>query len=106
MFHEFGHGTAWDVREHEYPSLSGTSVPRDFVEFPSQFNEHWASYPAVFKHFAVNYKTGAPMPQELVARSRRRKVRPGIPGDGGAGGGAAGYAVAYAAGECAAGECG
>ena len=54
-----------------YPSLSGTSVPRDFVEFPSQFNEHWASYPAVFDHYAKNYKTGAPMPAELAAKIKK-----------------------------------
>jgi peptidyl-dipeptidase Dcp len=51
--------------------LSGTNVPRDFVEFPSQFNEHWASYPAVFDHFAKHYKTGAPMPPELAAKLRK-----------------------------------
>ncbi len=71
MFHEFGHGLHGMFANTKYPSLSGTSVPRDFVEFPSQFNEHWASYPAVFKHFAVNYKTGAPMPQELVDKIKK-----------------------------------
>jgi peptidyl-dipeptidase Dcp len=71
MFHEFGHGLHGMFADTEYPSLSGTSVPRDFVEFPSQFNEHWASYPQVFKHYAVNYKTGAPMPQELVDKIRK-----------------------------------
>jgi peptidyl-dipeptidase Dcp len=55
----------------KYPSLSGTSVPRDFVEFPSQFNEHWASYPAVFNNFAKHYKTGAPMPAELAAKIKK-----------------------------------
>jgi len=71
MFHEFGHGLHGMFADTVYPSLSGTSVPRDFVEFPSQFNEHWASYPAVFKHFAVHYKTGAPMPDELVAKIKK-----------------------------------
>ena len=71
MFHEFGHGLHGMFADTEYPSLSGTNVPRDFVEFPSQFNEHWASYPEVFKHYAVNYKTGAPMPQELVEKIRK-----------------------------------
>ena len=52
----------------QYPSLSGTSVARDFVEFPSQFNEHWATYPAVFDHYAKHYETGAPMPAELAAK--------------------------------------
>jgi peptidyl-dipeptidase Dcp len=65
MFHEFGHALHGMFADTEYPSLSGTSVPRDFVEFPSQFNEHWASYPRVFEHYARNYKTGAPMPKEL-----------------------------------------
>ena len=46
-------------------------MPRDFVEFPSQFNEHWASYPAVFEHYAKHYKTGAPMPAELAAKIKK-----------------------------------
>jgi peptidyl-dipeptidase Dcp len=71
MFHEFGHGLHGMFADTEYPSLSGTNVPRDFVEFPSQFNEHWASYPAVFNHYARNYKTGAPMPAELVAKIKK-----------------------------------
>ncbi len=52
MFHEFGHALHAMFADTEYPTLSGTAVPRDFVEFPSQFNEHWASYPAVFAHYA------------------------------------------------------
>jgi peptidyl-dipeptidase Dcp len=68
MFHEFGHGLHGMFADTTYPSLSGTQVPRDFVEFPSQFNEHWASYPAVFNNFAKHYKTGAPMPAELAAK--------------------------------------
>jgi len=71
MFHEFGHGLHGMFADTKYPSLSGTSTPRDFVEFPSQFNEHWASYPSVFKHYAVHYKTGAPMPDELVAKIKK-----------------------------------
>jgi peptidyl-dipeptidase Dcp len=71
MFHEFGHGLHGIFADTQYPSLSGPNVPRDFVEFPSQFNEHWASYPQVFKHFAVHYKTGAPMPDELVAKIKK-----------------------------------
>jgi peptidyl-dipeptidase Dcp len=51
--------------------LSGTSVPRDFVEFPSQFNEHWALNPKVFAHYAKHYKTGAPMPEELAAKIKK-----------------------------------
>jgi peptidyl-dipeptidase Dcp len=71
MFHEFGHGLHGLFASQEYQSLSGTSVARDFVEFPSQFNEHWASYPAVFSHYAVHYKTGQPMPQVLVDKIRK-----------------------------------
>ncbi len=68
MFHEFGHALNGMFADTEYASLSGAQTARDFVEFPSQFNEHWASYPAVFAHYARNYKTGAPMPAELVAK--------------------------------------
>jgi peptidyl-dipeptidase Dcp len=71
MFHEFGHGLHGMFADTKYPSLSGTATPRDFVEFPSQFNEHWASYPAVFAHFARNYKTNEPMPADLVAKLRK-----------------------------------
>jgi peptidyl-dipeptidase Dcp len=71
MFHEFGHALHGIFAHTEYPSLSGTSVARDFVEFPSQFNEHWADYPTVFQHYAKHYKTGAPMPAELVARLKK-----------------------------------
>ncbi len=74
MFHEFGHGLHGMFADTVYPSLSGTSVPRDFVEFPSQFNEHWASYPAVFEHYARHYKTGAPMPAELMAKIVRSQT--------------------------------
>jgi peptidyl-dipeptidase Dcp len=71
MFQEFGHGLHGMFANTVYPSLSGAATPRDFVEFPSQFNEHWASYPSVFKHYAVHYKTGAPMPDELVAKIKK-----------------------------------
>jgi peptidyl-dipeptidase Dcp len=71
MFHEFGHGLHGIFANTEYPTLSGPNVPRDFVEFPSQFNEHWASYPSVFAHYAVHYKTGAPMPAELAAKIKK-----------------------------------
>ena len=74
MFHEFGHGLHGMFADTNYPSLSGTQVPRDFVEFPSQFNEHWASYPAVFNHYAKNYKTGEPMPAELVAKIQKART--------------------------------
>lgn len=66
MFHEFGHALHGFFANQEYPSLSGTSVARDFVEFPSQFNEHWAVNPQVFKNYAIHYSTGQPMPQILV----------------------------------------
>jgi peptidyl-dipeptidase Dcp len=71
MFHEFGHGLHGMFADAEYPLLSGTNVPRDFVEFPSQFNEHWASYPAVFHHFAKHYKTGEEMPAELAEKIKK-----------------------------------
>jgi peptidyl-dipeptidase Dcp len=71
MFHEFGHALHGMFANAEYPLLSGTDVPRDFVEFPSQFNEHWASYPSVFQHYAKNYKTGEPMPAELVEKIKK-----------------------------------
>ncbi|MGF7180854.1 peptidyl-dipeptidase Dcp [Tunturiibacter psychrotolerans] len=71
MFHEFGHALHGMLADTEYPSLSGTSVPRDFVEFPSQFNEHWATYPAVFAHYAKHYKTGAAMPEELATKIKK-----------------------------------
>ncbi len=71
MFHEFGHGLHGIFADTMYPSLSGPAVPRDFVEFPSQFNEHWATYPSVFSHYAKHYKTGAPMPVELAEKLKR-----------------------------------
>ncbi len=71
MFHEFGHALHAMFADTEYPSLAGVEVPRDFVEFPSQFNEHWASYPAVFNNYAKDYKTGAPMPAELAAKIKK-----------------------------------
>jgi peptidyl-dipeptidase Dcp len=74
MFHEFGHGLHGMFADTQYPSLSGTQVARDFVEFPSQFNEHWASYPEVFAHYARNYKTGEPMPAALVAKLKRART--------------------------------
>ena len=71
MFHEFGHALHGMFANTEFPSLSGTSTARDFVEFPSQFNEHWATYPTVFQHYAKHYKTGAPMPEELLAKIKK-----------------------------------
>lgn len=66
LFHEFGHALHGMFSKVKYPSLAGTNTSRDFVEFPSQFNEHWASDPKVFAHYARHYQSGAPMPQELV----------------------------------------
>jgi peptidyl-dipeptidase Dcp len=73
MFHEFGHGLHGMFADTQYPSLSGTATARDFVEFPSQFNEHWAMYPEVFNHYARHYKTGELMPQALVEKIKRAK---------------------------------
>ena len=74
MFHEFGHALHGMFADTRYPTLSGTSVARDFVEFPSQFNEHWATYPTVFHHYAKHYQTGAPMPEELSAKLVKAKT--------------------------------
>ncbi|GBR48469.1 peptidyl-dipeptidase DCP [Gluconobacter roseus NBRC 3990] len=71
MFHEFGHALHGLFADQTYPSLSGTSVARDFVEFPSQFNENWALDPKVLSHYARHYKTGAPMPKALVEKIRK-----------------------------------
>ena len=71
MFHEFGHGLHGMFADEQYPTLSGTATARDFVEFPSQFNEHWATDPKVFANYAKNYKTGEPMPQELVDKMKK-----------------------------------
>lgn len=65
LFHEFGHTLHGLFATQRYPSLSGTATPRDFVEFPSQINEHWASETAVFRNFARHYQTGEAMPAEL-----------------------------------------
>jgi len=74
MFHEFGHALHGMFANTEYPSLSGTATAADFVEFPSQFNEHWALYPAVLDHYARHYKTGLPMPAELAAKIRKAET--------------------------------
>ena len=66
MFHEFGHALHGMFSHVKYPRFSGTSVPRDFVEYPSQVNEMWAAWPEVLKNYAKHYETGAPMPQELL----------------------------------------
>jgi len=66
MFHEFGHALHGMFSNVNYPSFSGTSVPRDFVEYPSQVNEMWSTWPEILQNYAVHYKTGEPMPRELL----------------------------------------
>jgi peptidyl-dipeptidase Dcp len=68
LFHEFGHALHAMFSDVEYPRFSGTSVPRDFVEFPSQVNEMWATWPEVVAHYAVHHQTGEAMPQALVEK--------------------------------------
>jgi peptidyl-dipeptidase Dcp len=68
MFHEFGHALHGMFASQTYPTLSGTSVARDFVEFPSQFNENWALDPKILPHYAVHYQTGQAIPQDLVQK--------------------------------------
>lgn len=68
MFHEFGHALHGLNSAVAYPTLAGTNVARDFVEFPSQLNEHWLPTKQVLSQFAVHYKTGKPIPDELVAK--------------------------------------
>jgi peptidyl-dipeptidase Dcp len=71
MFHEFGHALHGLSANQTYPSVSGTNTARDFVEFPSQFNEHWALDPKVLPHYAVNYRDGKVIPQALVDKIKR-----------------------------------
>ena len=66
MFHEFGHALHGLCSQCRYPSQSGTSVARDYVEFPSQLNEHWLSTPEILQKYAVHYKTGKPLPKALI----------------------------------------
>ncbi|MCL1073330.1 M3 family metallopeptidase [Shewanella dokdonensis] len=70
MFHEFGHAAHGIFSKVKYPSLAGTSTSRDFVEFPSQFNEDWAINPEVLANYAKNYKTGEPIPADLLKKIR------------------------------------
>ena len=74
MFHEFGHALHGLFSSVQYPRFSGTNVPRDFVEFPSQFNEHWALEPSVFANYAKHYQTGAPMPAALVNKIKQART--------------------------------
>lgn len=66
MFHEFGHALHGMFSDVYYPYFTGTAVPRDFVEYPSQVNEMWATWPSVLQNYAVHYQTGEPIPQELL----------------------------------------
>ena len=66
MFHEFGHALHGMFSNVKYPEFSGTSVPRDFVEYPSQVNEMWSTWPTILENYAVHYETGEAMPQELL----------------------------------------
>ena len=68
MFHEFGHALHGIFSDVTYPSFSGTSVPRDFVEYPSQVNEMWATWPEILANYALHYETGEQIPQELLER--------------------------------------
>jgi len=74
MFHEFGHALHGMFAAQTYPTLSGTAVARDFVEFPSQFNENWALEPTILTHYAVHYQTGQPIPQDLVDKIKRSRT--------------------------------
>ena len=66
LFHEFGHALHGFFSDVEYPYFAGTAVPRDFVEYPSQVNEMWATWPEVLTNYAIHYETGEAMPQELL----------------------------------------
>ena len=68
LFHEFGHALHGLLSDVTYPLLAGTAVPTDFVELPSQLYEHWLSVPEILRTYAVHYRTGEPMPGELLAR--------------------------------------
>ena len=74
MFHEFGHALHGLFAAQRYPTLSGTATARDFVEFPSQFNENWALDPKVLPHYAVHYQTGKVIPQELVDKIKQSRT--------------------------------
>jgi peptidyl-dipeptidase Dcp len=70
-FHEFGHALHGLFASQKYPSVSGSATSRDFVEYPSQFNEHWALDPLVLKHYAIHYQTHQPIPDDLVKKIKK-----------------------------------
>ena len=74
MFHEFGHALHGLFSDVTYPYFSGTRVPRDFVEYPSQVNEMWVTWPEVLQNYAKHHRTGAPIPTELVERMEAAKL--------------------------------
>ena len=74
LFHEFGHALHEMFSTRLYPSQNGFNMPTDVIEFPSQFNEHWALEPTVFEHFARHYQTGAPMQQDLVDKIKNART--------------------------------
>jgi peptidyl-dipeptidase Dcp len=74
MFHEFGHALHGMFSNVKYPTFGGSAVPRDFVEFPSQFNEHWAMEPSVFTNYAKHYQTGVSIPKELVEKLKKSRT--------------------------------
>mgnify|MGYP000107715495 CR=1 FL=1 len=74
LFHEFGHALHGMFSKVRYPSMAGTAVPRDFVEFPSQVNEMWADWPSILANYAKHYKTGEPMPRALLDKVLAAKL--------------------------------
>ena len=74
MFHEFGHALHGMFAAQTYPTLSGTNVARDFVEFPSQFNENWALDPKILPHYAVHYQTRQPLPQAQIDKIKAART--------------------------------
>ena len=73
LFHEFGHALHGLFSDVTYPRFAGTSVPRDFVEYPSQVHEMWTTWPEVLANYAVHYETGKPIPQDLLEKVREAK---------------------------------
>ena len=79
LFHEFGHALHGLLSDVTYPMIAGTSVLTDWVELPSQLYEHWLERPEILRQFAVHYRTGEPMPEELLKQAdRRAHLQPGL----------------------------